>query len=129
MNISLSLFTPENIVSRDGFGVPVLRQPAHLHTQAESGAYLRDCSRVPRRRPFIYLNRHTPSGQSRVHRVTQLRTDGIYCRESARTRPINVKKGSSKRVLLSQVAMDQLIYAFLPHAHHWYEVGILNVPA
>ena len=27
-------------------------QPAHLHTQAESGAYLRDSSRVPRRRPF-----------------------------------------------------------------------------
>ena len=27
--------------------------------------YLRDSSRVPRRRPFIYLNHHTPSGQSR----------------------------------------------------------------
>ena len=30
-------------------------KPAHLHTQAESGAYLRDSSRVPRRRPFIQL--------------------------------------------------------------------------
>ena len=50
MNISLSAFVPENLVSRDGFGSPVLRQPAHLHTQAESGAtYLRDSSRVPRR--------------------------------------------------------------------------------
>ena len=39
--ISLSLFAPENLVSRDGFGSPVPRQPAHLHTQAESsGAYL-----------------------------------------------------------------------------------------
>ena len=46
---------PENLVSRDGFGSPVPRQPAHLHTQAESGAYLRDSSRVPRRRPFIHL--------------------------------------------------------------------------
>ena len=55
------------------------RQPAHLHTQTESGAYLRDFSRVPRRRPFIYLNRHTPSTQSRVCRVTQLRTDGVHC--------------------------------------------------
>ena len=37
MNISLSLFAPENLVSRDGFGSsPVPRQPAHLHTQAES---------------------------------------------------------------------------------------------
>ena len=26
-----------------------------LHTQAGSGAYLRDSSRVPRRRPFIYI--------------------------------------------------------------------------
>ena len=26
--------------SKDGFSRPVPRQPAHLHTQAESGAYL-----------------------------------------------------------------------------------------
>ena len=52
---SLSPFAPENLVSRDGFGSPVLRQPAHLHTQAESGAYLRYSSRVPRRRPFNYF--------------------------------------------------------------------------
>ena len=54
-NISLFALAPENLVSRDGLGNPVPRQPAHLHTQAESGAYLRDSSRVPRRRPFIYL--------------------------------------------------------------------------
>ena len=50
-NVSLSaLFAPENLVSRDGFGSsPVPRQPAHLYTQAESGAYFRDSSRVPRR--------------------------------------------------------------------------------
>ena len=34
-----SAFAPENLVSRGGFGSPVPRQPAHLHTQAESGAY------------------------------------------------------------------------------------------
>ena len=32
-------------MSRDGFGSPVQCQPAHLHTQAEFGAYLRDSSR------------------------------------------------------------------------------------
>ena len=53
-NISLSAFAPENLVSREGFGSPVPCQSAHLHTQAESDAYLRDPSRVPRRRPFIY---------------------------------------------------------------------------
>ena len=30
MNVSLSAFAPKNLVSRDGFGRPVLRQPAHL---------------------------------------------------------------------------------------------------
>ena len=55
MNISLSDFAPDNLVSRDGFGNPAPRQSAYLHNQAESGAYLRDSSRVPRRRPFIDL--------------------------------------------------------------------------
>ena len=91
MNISLSAFVPENLVSRDGFGSSVPRQSAHLQTQAESGAYLRDSSRVPRRRPFIHYNRHTRSGQSRVYRVTQLRTNGVHCQESAGTGPVNLK--------------------------------------
>ena len=39
---ALSPFAPENLVSRDGVGSPVPRQSAHLHTQDESGAYLRD---------------------------------------------------------------------------------------
>ena len=36
-NISMSAFAPGNLVSRDAVGNPVPRQPAHLHTQAESG--------------------------------------------------------------------------------------------
>ena len=36
-------------------------------------------------------NRHTPSGQSRVCRVMPLRTDGVHCRESAGTGPVNLK--------------------------------------
>ena len=31
---------------------------------------------------FICNYHHTPSGQSRLCRVTQLRTDGVHCRES-----------------------------------------------
>ena len=35
--VSLSVFAPpENLVSRHGFGSPVPRQPAYLHTQAGS---------------------------------------------------------------------------------------------
>ena len=68
----LSVFVPENLVSRDGLGSPVPRQPTHLHTQAESGAYLRDSSRVSRRRPFLFLNRHMRSGQPQLYRVMQI---------------------------------------------------------
>ena len=39
---------------------------------------------------FIY-NRHTPLDQSRVYRVTQLRTDGVQCQESAGTGPVNLE--------------------------------------
>ena len=92
MNMSLSPFAPEKLVSRNGLGSPVPRQSAHLRTQAESVAYLlRDSSRFPWQRPFIHLNSHTPSGQSRVYQVKQLRTDGVHCRESAGTGPVNLK--------------------------------------
>ena len=66
----------------------------------------------PRRRPFIHLNRHTPSGQSRVYRVTQLRTDGVHCPRVHRHRA-SKPRGSSERVLPWQVTMDQLICASL----------------
>ena len=40
MNFSLPVFAPENLVSRDGSGSPVPRQPAHLHNNlAEPGAH------------------------------------------------------------------------------------------
>ena len=115
MIFSLSPFAPDNLVSRDGFGSPVPRQPAHLHTQGESGAYLRDSSRVPRRRPFFYLHRHTPSGQSRVYLVTHLRTDGVHFRESAGTGPVNLKIVPNE-CCLGRSPWGQLICACLsPH--------------
>ena len=60
MNISLPAFAPENLVSRDGFGSPVPRHPAHLHTvlSYEIPPKFRDGVHL-----FIY-NRHTPSGQT-----------------------------------------------------------------
>ena len=46
----------------------------------------------PEFRGCVHLrNRHTPSGQSRVYGVTQSRTDGVHCRESAGTGPVNLK--------------------------------------
>ena len=71
---------------------------------------------------FIF-NRLTPSGQSRVYRVTQLRTDGVHCRESAGTGPINLKIDPNECCL----TMDQLMCASLSHTHYWYEVSMLKV--
>ena len=39
----------------------------------------------------IYFNHHTPSGQSRFYRGTQLGIDGVHCRESAGTGPVALK--------------------------------------
>ena len=55
MNISLSPFAPENLVSRDVFGSPIPHQPAHLHTQAESDVRFRDSSQDLRRREYNKL--------------------------------------------------------------------------
>ena len=116
MNTSLSTFAPENLVSRDGFGSPVPPQPAHLHTQAESG----DSGIPPEFRGGVYLfilNHHnTPSGKSRVYRVTQLRTDGVHCRESAGTGPVNLKVVPNVCGLGESSWID--LYApFFPHPH------------
>ena len=78
IEISLSPFTPDDLVSRDGVSRPVLRQ---LACSSHPGAYSRDSPRFPRRRPSVY--QQPPSGQSRVYRVTQLRTSGVHRQESA----------------------------------------------
>ena len=87
---SLSPSAPENLAWGDRFDRPVPRQLSHSHTQTESGAY----SRVPLfppefrdgRRPSIPP--YTPSCQSRVYRVTQLRTDDVHRGESVGTGPV-----------------------------------------
>ena len=124
MHIPLSPCVPENLVSRDGFSRPVPRQPAHLHTQAESGAYLRDSSRVPRRRPFMkppYAIGSVPSLSGHANAYRSL--------PRVRRHRASKPQGRSERLLPWQITMDQLIFASLSHTHYWYEVGMLEVPA
>ena len=111
-NVPLSPCVPDNLVSRDGFSRPVPRQSAHLHTQAESGAYLRDCSRVPRRRPFMkppYAIGSVPSlsGHAVAYRWRLL--------PRVRRHRASKPQGSSERVPPWQITMDQLIFASLSH--------------
>ena len=112
MNIPLSPYVPENLVSRDGFSRPVPRQPAHLHTQAGAGAYLRDSSRVPRGRPFMkppydigsVLNL---SGHANAYRWRSL--------PRVRRHRASKPQGSVERVLPWQVTIDQLVCAYFHH--------------
>ena len=121
-------FAPENLVLRDGFGSPVPRQPTHLHTQAESGAYLRYSSRVPRRRPSIHLK--SPYAIGSVPSLSGYAIAYRWCSlPRVRRHRASKPQGSSERVLPWQVTMDQLICASLSHIHYWYEVGMLKVPA
>ena len=87
MNISLFPFAREKLVSRDGFGSPsrvsLLISILRLNLVLTHG--------IPPDFRGVYLNRHTPSGQSRVYRVTQLRADDVHYRESAGTGPVNLK--------------------------------------
>ena len=110
MNISLSAFAPENLVTRGGFGSSVPRQLAHVHTQAESGAYLRDSSRVPRRCSFIYfkppyaigsvpsLSSHTIAYRWRFIIMTRLICTGTLTRSRSLTSPCcKAVKGVSRK--------------------------------
>ena len=125
MDFPLSPFAPESLVSRDGFGSPVPRRPAHLHTQTESGAYLQDSPRVPRRRPFIYFKPPYAIGS-----VPSLSGHAVAYRWRSLPRVhrhrASKPQGSSKRVLPWQITTDQLICASLSHTHFRYEVGMLK---
>ena len=129
MKTSLSAFAPpENFVSRDRFGSSVPRRPAHLHVQAESGAYIRYSSRLPRRLPFFILTaiRHRVSPEfirSRNWVPTAFTAEGV------RRHMAGKPQGSSERGLPWQVTMDQLMCSSLSHTHYWYRVGMLKVPA
>ena len=60
-----------------------------------------------------YLNRHTPSSQSQVYRVTQLRTDDVHCRKSAGTRPVVLNVVPVTGATFSGSTTDQLMCASL----------------
>ena len=123
MNIPLSPCVPENLVSRDGFSRPVPRQPAHLHPQAESGAYLRDSPRVLQRCPFMKPSYAIGSVPSLSGHAVEYRWRSL---PKARRLRASKPQGSSKRVLPWQVTMDQLICPSLSHTHYRHEVGMLK---
>ena len=95
LNISLSAFAPENLVSRDGCRSKSRPASACLSFPYSVWIWCLLYEIPPEFRGgvqiFIQNRHHTPSGQSRVYRVTQLPTDSVHCRESAGTGPVNLK--------------------------------------
>ena len=123
-SIPLSPCVPENLVSVDGFSRPVPRQPAHLHTQAESGVLTYGIppefrGGVHMKPPYAIGSVPSLSGHAIAYRW----------RSTPRVRRHRASKpqGSSERELPWQITMDQLIFASLSHTHYWYEVGMLKV--
>ena len=76
----------------------------------------------------IYLlNRHTPSGQSRVSQVTQLRTNGARCREPAGTGPVVLKVVPVTGASILQVTMDQFMCTSFQHPLTRYKLEHLKM--
>ena len=99
---------PENLVSRDVFSRPVPRQPAHLHTQVESGASSWNSSRVSRRRPFMKPPHAIGSVPSLSGHAIAYRWRSL---PRVRRHRASKPQRSSERVLPWQVTMDQIICA------------------
>ena len=112
MNISLSPFAHENLASRDGFGRPVPRQPTHFPNSRLNPVLTRG---IPPASAVasVYLNCHTRWGESRVYRVTQMRTDGVHCRESAGTGPVVLKVVPVTGAAFSGFTIDRSMRASL----------------
>ena len=105
------IFAPENLVSRDGFGSPVPRQSAHLHTQAD--LVLTYYGIPPEFRGGVHLfvlNRHTI-----CHRVSpEFIGSCNWVRRwrslsRARWHRASKPQGSSERVVPWQVTIDHSI--------------------
>ena len=73
---------------KTGLTVPSRVSPLVRYTKAELEL---SHGIPPAFRDGVHIHRRPPSGQSRVHQVTRLRTDGVHCRESAGTGAVVLK--------------------------------------
>ena len=74
----------------------------------------------------IYFYHHTPSGQSRVCRVTQLRTDGVHCRESAGTGPVVLKEVRVTGAAFASPWTNYYCAPLFPPTHYCYKVSMFK---
>ena len=105
---------PAKLVSRDGFGCPFPRQPAHC--PHSGGIWCLITGFLPlSATASIYL--FIPSWvQSRVDMVTQLRTNGVHCQTSTGTGHVILRVVPVTGAAFSGITMDQFLRSSLfPH--------------
>ena len=141
IRVSLFLFAPENLVSLEGSGRPVPRQPTYYLHSGWIWCLLAGFLSVSVT-TCIHLYRQLPSGQSRVYRVMRSCTDGIHRRESAGTGPVVFKvvrgRGSSSSSItigpislhpfFSTPCIGTVIRTIITRAD-WASIGVLANPA
>ena len=123
----MSPFAPENLVSRDKLGRPVPHESVHSPHSGWTRCLLPGFLPLSattsiclyRQPPFsatasIYLYRQPPSGQSRIHQVVQLRTDGVHGRESAGIGPIVLKVVRVSGDTFSDITIDRFLCLSFP---------------
>ena len=77
----------------------------------------------------VHMNCQSPSGQSRDFRVTQMRANGVRCRESTGTGPgppVALKAVLVTSAAFSGFPMDHYCMRFVfSNTHYWYVVDIM----
>ena len=71
---------------------------------------------------IYFCQHHTPSGQSRAYRVTQLRTDCVHCNESVGTGPVVLKVVRVTGAAFASPRTKCYCAPLFSHTHYWYTV-------
>ena len=105
-----------------GLAVPSLVSLLILYTSAESGAYSRYSSRIPRRRPYIFAsNTHHRVSPEFIGSVPSLSGHAIACRlrslPTVRWHRASSPQGSSSNGCCLCITMDQMLLcsSLFPH--------------
>ena len=76
---------------------------------------------------IYFYQHHTPSGQSRLYRVTQLRTDGVHCRESVGTGPVVLNLDRVTGAAFASPWTKCYCAPLFSHTHYWYKVSMFKL--
>ena len=109
MVLSLSPFAPKNSVSRDGYGRPVPRHPAHSAREESDWLVLSHEISPTFHGGVHFFTPSTAIGSVPSYGVTHLRTDDVHCREAAGAGPVALKIVPATGAAFSGFTMDQLL--------------------